>query len=292
MSTFSRQNIILTIGLGTITLMLNSINRISLQQALIDEPPFNYSLNITVYPATTDNADVLIYLHGAGSNIKEAKALYKKSAVPHHIVTFNFPDANTPNFDLLNLDTATFGTINELLPALYVLKRCVIDANLTKIHVCGFSAGGGALINAIGVLHGSDYDTHLAAIGISTADKNRILAALQQGHIILNCPLKSIEEIIDALGSSLILDTLAARYTSNQFRPIDALNRITGLPLTVLLHFQENDTILSNRDDHIFYLKLKAVVESSQGSVIYVRGDDGGHLVYHASLWKTYTTWQ
>ena len=70
--------------------------------------------------------------------------------------------------------------------------------------------------------------------------------------MILDTPLKSIEEIIDFRGPTKELEILAKNYQENAFRPIDSLERLKQLRLNILLHFQENDEVLSNRDDEIY----------------------------------------
>ena len=269
--------------------MLDGVMVTALKNAIISsQEPFAYPLQLTIYEAEKSDAEVMVYLHGSGSSIQEAAYVHKRRSTPYHTVAFNFPDARV--FDQENFDPkkTSFGTIHELLPALYVIKQCVINAGLNKLHLCGFSAGGAAIINLLGVLNQGCYDDQLATIGIASEDKSRLLAALQEGHIILNCPLKSIEEIIAARGDSLFLRTLAQRYAANGFCPLDTVSYLAGLKLFVVLHFQEDDEILSNRDDQLFYTQLKNVIESSQGKLVYLRGNDGGHNVYHTSLWREY----
>ncbi|GAB4226017.1 MAG: hypothetical protein Tsb0021_01580 [Chlamydiales bacterium] len=73
------------------------------------------------------------------------------------------------------------------------------------------------------------------------------------------------------------------RNISN-FRPIDSLSRLKGLSLDILLHFQENDEVLSNRGDHLHIQRLKTIQSKTDVLV----SDDGGHMSPHLSLWKIY----
>lgn len=69
--------------------------------------------------------------------------------------------------------------------------------------------------------------------------------------------------------------------------PIEVIDQLSGLPLNVLLFFQDPDTVLSNLDDtkmiEAFYKALP-----SQSLFMMVRANDGSHNVIHPSLWQTY----
>ncbi len=58
-----------------------------------------------------------------------------------------------------------------------------------EIDLYGFSAGGGVLINVLGVLNTSTYDARLEAMGIGAVEKEKLLAAIQRGMVILDTPL-------------------------------------------------------------------------------------------------------
>jgi hypothetical protein len=80
----------------------------------------------------------------------------------------------------------------------------VIDQRLDAIDLYGFSAGGGAVINLIALLNTKTYDAELKKIGIDKKEKKKLLEAIQMGFILLDAPLKSVEEIMDFRGSSSI----------------------------------------------------------------------------------------
>jgi hypothetical protein len=257
-------------------------------KALADQaaPLFQYPLNIVMYPAAQADADVMLCCHGYGGNGKNAKRIHMYRSVPHHILSFDFPDARILS-KAPNPHATSFGTIAELLPMLAIIKSCVIDGHVSRMHLYGFSAGGAAVINTLAVLHAEEYDAELAAIGITTEHKQKMLAALQAGHIILDSPLKSMEEIIALHGMREEFDILAQRYAANNLRPIDTIKKLAGLSLTVMLYFQNPDEIVSNRDDQLFYDILQSTLHST-GTVLLVQADDGGHSVHHASLWRSY----
>ena len=248
------------------------------------QSPFKYPIGIKVIPSSQANAEVMICFHGFGGSNYIADILRSHAAIHEHLVSFNFPDYNifATGYDLSKI---AYGTVQELLPGIYVIKKCVIDGNMSAINLYGFSAGAGAIVNILATLNSSRFDKELQQIGITQEDKEKMLAAIQKGYIIFNCPLRSVEEIIDYRGSSPDLDFMAKRYRDNKLRPIDSLKGLEKLKLNVLVHFQVPDNILSNRDDQLFIQQLR---EYNKGNTCVVIGNDGGHNVYHASLWKIY----
>lgn len=60
------------------------------------------------------------------------------------------------------------------------MKQIVLDQGVESIDLYGFSADGGTLINAIGVLNTSTYDAKLKKIGIELAEKEKLLAAISE----------------------------------------------------------------------------------------------------------------
>ena len=246
--------------------------------------PFNYNLNITRLPAKEPNGQVMVCLHGYGSSWRSIQKMRRNPLITDDLVGFNFPDAGVVEGQD-DPHKTTFGTIHELLPAIYVLNQTIITNKLDAINAYGFSAGGGALVNVIAVLNSDRYDTELASIGIQQADKKRILDALARGHIILDCPLKSADEITDLRGSSHALDIVMQRYQLNDLRPIDSLLSWQGLALKVILYFATPDEIIFNRDDQRFIDRLKQVNHAGKTTVI--EADEGGHNTPHPALWQT-----
>lgn len=246
--------------------------------------PFHYDLGVKVLPSSDPNAKIMLAFHGYGSNHNIVDLLRTYPEINDHLVGFNFPDYRIRE-GIYDPQTLTFGTIQELLPALYLLKQYVIDKGNDEIHLYGFSAGAGAIINVLAVLNTSRFDAELSQIGISKQDKIQILQAIEKGHIILESPLKSIEEIIAFRGSTPELEWIAKRYRESHLRPIDSLNDLSNLKLNILIYFQDPDEVLSNRDDSIFIDKLK---RQNQGITSVVIGHEGGHNMYHRSLWKAY----
>lgn len=253
-----------------------------LKQLLQAKSPFGYDLGIKIFPGKAEQGSILICCHGYGANNQIGDCVHESGAVKDHIISFNFPDYNLRNYDPKK---STFGTIAELLPLFYILKKCVIDGQQEKISLYGFSAGGAAVINVLAVLNKALHDPQLKELGISAEGKAKILAALQNGIIILDCPMKSVEELMDARGKTAEFEILANRYAQNKMRPIDSVQELRGLSLTILLYFENPDEILGNRDDQLFIAKLKKI---NSGKTEIISGCFGGHNSYHKALWDRY----
>lgn len=241
-----------------------------------------------MYSIQRPSERVMVCFHGSGDSYEIANQLDKVSCITSTLVSFNFPEHHLKDKrvkGVYDYRKASFGTINELMPALFVLKEVVVNQGCRSIDLYGFSAGGGVLINVIKILKSSTYDNILQQYGVDVSDKEQIFHAIQRGTIVLDTPLKSIEEIIDYRGFSDEMEHLAANYRLNGFRPIDSIHSLKGEQLKIILHFQVNDEILSNRDDALF---IERMIEVQPSTVISI-GEDGGHLSYHRSLWETYS---
>ena len=245
---------------------------------------FDYDLHLSSIPGT--NSRTMICFHGYGGNYKIAETLKNLGMIESTLISFNFPDHDLSerNYDPHQL---TFRTIKELLPACYVLKELIIGQGFEAIDLYGRSAGGGALVNLIAVLNTSSFDAELKGIGIGSEEKTMILRAIQRGIVILDVPLKSVEEIIDLRGSSSELEIIVENYRENHLRPIDSLGLLKGLSLDVIIHFQEPDEIIFNRDDAIYIERFKQA--NIKGTTSVVIGHDGGHISPHWSLWRFFT---
>lgn len=237
--------------------------------------PFDYDLHFSRLQG--NHHRTLICFHGYGDNHEMTLELRKCHYLETTLISFDFPDPKK----------MAYGTIQELLPALYVMKQVVVDQGVGVIDLYGFSAGGGALVNAIGILNTDKFEKELKSIGIGAAEKSKLLSAIQKGIVILDSPLKSIEEIIDFRGSTEELEILAQNYRENNLIPLNSLKRLQGLSLDILLNFQENDEILSNRDDQTYIEMLKK--SSPTSKVTTVIGQERGHNAPHTSVWRLYS---
>lgn len=250
--------------------------------ASIEAHPFNYDLHLSRIeePSRAASGNVMIMAHGMGGNytINELIKINKT------LISFNFPDYDCFK-RITDYSKATFGSVEEILPLLYVIKETILVSRLDRIDLYGFSAGGGAIVNALGALNSTRFDDALKTIGIETSEKKQMLQAILKGIIILDTPLKSIEEIMAFKGSSPELELFAKRYRQNDMVPIESLKYLQGLKLNVVVHFQKPDEILSNRDDDLFIKELKFY--NSAGSTKVIIGSDTGHVPPHLSLWHS-----
>jgi hypothetical protein len=149
----------------------------------------------------------------------------------------------------------------------------------------GFSAGGAALVNCLTALSSSTYDLNLSSIGIREADKKKILQVIRQGDVILDTPLKSINELVALYGMTKELEIIGARYQTNEMDPIESIKKWKNVSLNLLVHFQVPDEVVSNRDDGPFLQRLKRY---NQGTTNVLIGSDSGHSLPHPSLWEYY----
>lgn len=255
------------------TMQLCGVNPNELYQGLsLEAPCFSYPLNIHLYPSKYADAGVTVCFHGMGGNYTTGGVISQN--IDENVISFDFPSIDE------------YGTINQILPAIYVVKKCITSCNLKAINLYGFSAGGGTLVNMLAVLNRNDYNAELAAIGITLEDKKTILDAIQNGYVIIDCPLKSMEEIIEVRAMNHKYDILAQTYANNHLRPIDSIYDLKGLSLTVLLNFQVPDEAVTNRDDALFASRLNSV--NSTGKTIVITSHDAGHVAFHPALWQAY----
>lgn len=262
---------------------LLAIPKSELQNLLKESHPFSYDLGIKVMPGKQTNSGVTICCHGYGSSCNIGEVVHSFKAIPDHLVSFNFPDYDCIRRKL-TVHQTVFGSPDELMPILFLLKRLVIDGGVEQVSLYGFSAGGGAIVNILATLNQTMRDELLKKIGIDAEGKKKIIAALQKGMIILDCPLKSMDEIGDFRPGS-DMDILSKRYRDNNMRPIDSIRLLKGLNVTILVHFQNPDEMIGNKDDAEFVERLTA---HNTGKTYSVIASEGGHNTYHKSLWNEY----
>lgn len=250
-----------------------------------DKHPFKHDLHLTVLPGNSPKT--MLCFHGYGMDYLIAARIKSHGKLNDTLVSFNFPDHGIRE-NSYDPEKTSFGSINEILPALYVMKKYMVDERRDQIVLYGYSAGGGALINSIAVLNTSLYDKELKSIGIKAEVKAQMLSELQKCTIILDTPLKSLDELIAFRPRTPELEVIAKRYKDNGLNPIDSLERLKDLSLYFIVHFQFPDEILSNRDDALFVNRLRAYNPSGKTEVIL--GKDGGHSAPHRSLWNYYNS--
>lgn len=264
---------------------LHSVSFESLNEAMQNTPnPFPYDLHMQMLPGIYTDEEVLICLHGMGCDYTIGNTMRANPALPYHIISFNFPDYGK-SYNDHNYLKSTFGTIDEILPALYVWKCVVVNGKASCAHLYGFSAGGGVIINMLAVLCSHRYDAELAKIGIGDAEKNQMLASIPKGSLILEAPLKSFEEIADRDGGAQ-MNGWARRARENGMKPIDNLTSLGSLSADYFVCFASCDAAIGNRDDQKFIERLR--LTNTQGQVNAIISKSKGHTAYHPELWQTY----
>lgn len=253
-----------------------------LSYVLCGGSPFEYDLGVRVIPGYYEDSDVILCCHGTGSDASIAECIDCRNVVHEHLISFNFPDygyvpdAFQPSYAM--------GSINELLPPLWVLKQAVVKAGANVVSLYGFSSGGAAVVNLVAVLNSCRYDEELLDIGITHEDRRAILRAVRRGTILLDVPMKSLDEVLEFHGHNPYRSYDAQRYCYNDMRPIDALAGWEGLNLRVVLFFQTPDANLGNRDDKLFARRLREVNPRGVNAIVF--GNEGGHCAFHPSLWR------
>lgn len=259
--------------------------RIKLESDLKKDPAFfNYPLNLRIYPANHAESGVLLMLHGYGGDYRIAEVLQNYGGISEHLISFNFPDYGIFERNL-KPSNVTLGSLQEILPLIYVLKKLAVDSNIKVLNIYGFSAGAGALVNALVLLNTTKHDAELEKIGVQTSDKKSIIQAIERGWVLLDAPLKSMDEISESNGI-YELDFLSKRYIKNEMRPIDSLKKLKGLKLNVIVYFETPDEVISNRDDDLYAERLKQV--NNKGKTLILKDKTGGHTHYHSKLWNAY----
>ncbi len=261
----------------------HAVTKSELQNLLKESHPFSYDLGIKVMPGKQTNSGVTICCHGYGSSCQVGEVVHSFKAIPDHLISFNFPDYDCIRRKLTVYQTV-FGKPEEIMPIFYLLKKLVIDGSVDEVSLYGFSAGGGAIINVLSFLNQSSHDEALKKIGIDAEGKKKIIVALQKGMIILDCPLKSMDEIMQ-FKPGYDMAVLAKRYRDNNMRPIDSISLLKGLNMNILVHFQNPDEMIGNKDDAEFIERLK---NTNAGKTYSVIASEGGHNTYHKSLWNEY----
>ena len=131
-------------------------------------PPLAYDMHVV--KLERDKEKVTICFHGMGGDYQIIDYVEQCTSDNSTLISFNFPDygLRVGSFDPEN---TLMGTIDELLPALYILKKAVIEDNFKEVSLYGFSAGGGCVINTLMVLNTSTHNDKLREIGITAKDK-------------------------------------------------------------------------------------------------------------------------
>ena len=230
-----------------------------------------------------------LFIHGWGDTKGSARVMKAYCDVlPGDIITFNFRDRGVI---MPKIQHTSMGQLPDVLQALYVLKWARTTLDLNEIDIFGYSRGGATTINMIAVLNDKTgkYNEELARIGIDKEERKKLLDMIQNGCIVLNCPLMDLEVCAENRFHSFAKKALKAlelfsSYKRDGMQAIDMAKKLDGLNLKILMHFQFNDRIVPNKREAEFYHNVSA---HNPYSTFVVLGNDGGHLHTHRALSNT-----
>lgn len=259
-----------------------------------------------------------ICLHGFGDNKSgpiRAKKDFGSAHLPGDIITFNFPDAATKKG--IPTSKSSLGQWPDMQAALYVLTA-MHNCGEKSIGINGHSRGGATAVNMIAALadQTNKYQEKFAALGIDTAKKTALLQMLQNGHVVLECPLTEVRAVIrhqvaqSSVGSSLshwfgpwlasgcirasassvdyCASAVVRKYRPWQEQAIKSVAKWQNAKIPTIVHFQRDDTrgcgdeVLGNEHDTEFMTRLSASNGATHTRVH--TGYDGGHNSSFASF--------
>ncbi len=235
-----------------------------------------------------------IYLHGWGDTKQSAKLLKAFCDVlPGDVITFNFRDNGVI---LPKLGYSNLGQLPDVLSTIYVIKWTRDNLGVKEVDLFGYSRGGATLLNTIAVLNDKNgrYDTELASIGITQQDRKELLLMIQKGCHVLDCPLTDVNVTMGEFMKSKNSFWVSAFETFTRYKR-DGLQGLTSaltfgdLKLTMLMHFQYHDKIVSNKNEAELYSRL---ARHNPATTFMVLGNNGGHLHSHAALANTIHTFK
>lgn len=227
-----------------------------------------------------------IYFHGWGDTKNSAKLLKAYGDVlPGDLITFHFHDRGVI---LPKLRHANLGQLPDVLTALYVLNWTKNIINPEALDLYGYSRGGATILNLIAVLNdpAGTYEQELDSIGISDQDRTELLELIQNGTIVLDCPLTNMNVSIEERMKRFTPHSIAAltkltKYQEHGLQGLSSALQFDGLRLRTLLHFQCNDRIVSNRNEAELYERLYRL---NPKHTYLLLGSDGGHIHTHTAL--------
>ncbi len=134
-----------------------------------------------------------------------------------HRIIFNFKDANQGEGP--GLANTSFGQLSEIKPFLYAMLMAT-QAGYKKVDCIGYSRGGAVVINAIGLLNNDNIFTEanntqkeLECIGINNDNRKELLKLIQDGKLILICPMLELTTAVQAIiktGAKITTDAIIA----------------------------------------------------------------------------------
>ena len=250
----------------------------------------------------TNHEHPTIYLHGWGDTKQSAKLLKAYCDVlPGDIVTFNFQDSGilVPKWKYSNM-----GQLPDVLSTIYTIKWTKDNVHAKAVDLFGYSRGGATLLNTLAVLNDTSgaYDIDLECIGVTPRERKAILAMIQRGCHVLDCPLTDMNVSINELmkykkvASTNNKDFFLVKafegltcYKCDGLQGLSSAESLSGLKLNILMHFQYKDTMVSNKNEAELY---RLLYSHNPCTTFIVLGNNGGHLHSHAALANTIHTFK
>lgn len=252
-----------------------------------------------VYDQNTgdEKAHPTIYLHGFGDDSNNfLRYLHGRGNKPYLLscpaIFFDFPDAALHQAQgtleqCTVLQKTSLGQINDILPFVYVLNTCRM-AGYRAVDVFGFSRGATTALNTLAVLKNGAHKKELARVGVGKKARLEILHMLQNGCITLDCPLKNLtQKFSHDLGTvlgrivSYALVPLATHHKPWHEEAIDVFDKLGDTKLNLLIHYEENDRVVSNWADDQMYEKARAL---NKEHTYVLKSNDGGHVATRRRL--------
>lgn len=258
---------------------------------------FGYDLSIThikdqslatVHP---ERKRVKLFVHGFAENKNQAMVFSGHfGVISGDFVTFNLPDRVSFIPPIINRWYHTsFGQINEILPTLYALNYLRAALELDGIDLIGYSRGAAVITNMLFVLFDTTgaYDQALASIGIDTEDRLALIQLLEQGSIVLTCPLRSMKKvfedhwIVSKIPGHVAAIGYATKFKTDGMQPLESAHALSRFSIPLLIHYQHNDESVGSAYESEFY---SALAERNSKDTFLLVGNDGGHTVLPKSL--------
>ena len=241
----------------------------------------------------TNHRRPTIYLHGWGDTKHSAKLLKAFCDVlPGDIITFHFRDHAV---FLAKLRYSNLGQLPDVLSTIYTIKWTKDNLHVKEVDLFGYSRGGATLLNTLAVLNDTSgtYDADLEKIGVTSHERKELLAMIQRGCHVLDCPLTDMNVSIDEFMKKktgkkspfwIKAFEVFTRYKRDGLQGLSSAKALAGLKLNILMHFQHKDSIVSNQNETELYTRL---YNHNPRTTFMVLGNNGGHLHSHAALAQT-----
>lgn len=216
---------------------------------------------------------ISIVPHGFEDSKEGIKALKKAGSfhLPGTLIVYNCPEVY--EHGRMNITHANLGQLQDMKPMLYALAQCQNITN--RIHLRGFSRAGAIAVNCMAAL--ADYDKYqkeFERLNIGAGDARVLLGMIQQGLVVLECPLISVKGVIEkrvtnalpfsssssarnwfssAVKNFSVASFNLALSSSTNYNPGGEQSIISAqilaekkIPFNIFIHTENNDDVVAN----------------------------------------------